>query len=140
MSLPKRKFRELILQLLYSQDFYLGEEEDVLEFAMEMIKTSKRKAKEAYEYAKKIYEKRAFLDEKIKDLSKGYELERISFVEKNILRLSIFELFFEKEIPVKVIFAEGVRLCRKFATAESSCFVNALLDALHKKEETAFLR
>ncbi len=135
MALPKQKFRELIVQLLYGEDFSCGEEGPVLEFAMEQIKTTKRKAKEAYDFVHAICEKKEFLDQKIKELSVAYEFDRISPVELNVLRLAIFELFFVKEVPTKVVFAEGIRLCRKFGTPESARFINALLSTLFKKDE-----
>jgi N utilization substance protein B len=49
------------------------------------------------------------------------------------LRLGIFEIFFDSEIPAKVAIAEAIRLCRKFGTPESSQFVNAILDGVYKK-------
>ena len=102
MALPKQKFRELIVQLLYGEDFSCGEEGPVLEFAMEQIKTTKRKAKEAYDFVHAICEKKEFLDQKIKELSVAYEFDRISPVELNVLRLAIFELFLSKRFRQKL--------------------------------------
>jgi transcription antitermination protein NusB len=134
MPLPKQKFRELIVQLLYCKDFSLGEELALVEFSMEQLKTTKSHVCEAFQYLQKICDQKSFLDEKLKELPNAYEFERISPVELNILRLAAFELFFEKEVPTKVVFAEAIRLCRKFGTPESARFVNALLSTLHKKQ------
>ncbi len=135
MALPKQKFRELIVQLLYSEEFSQGDEKSLVEFAMEQLKTTKRNAKEAFAYVQAICKQRDFLDEKIKKLSVAYEFERISPVELNILRLAVFELCIEEKTPQRVIVAESIRLCRKFGTPESARFINALLSALISREE-----
>nr|NGX48373.1 hypothetical protein [Chlamydiota bacterium] len=64
----------------------------------------------------------------------GYELERISRIERSILRLGLYELLYT-DLPDKVAITEAIRLTRKFATAEGGAFVNALLDAIYKDRD-----
>ncbi len=64
----------------------------------------------------------------------GYEFDRIPHVERAVLRLGIYELYFSNEVPPKVAISEAVRLAKKFATIESSRFINGILDALYKKK------
>ena len=65
--------------------------------------------------------------------SHAYEFERIQTVERNILRLAVFEIFFDNgTVPPKVALAEAMRLARKFSTYESTSFINAILDAIYK--------
>lgn len=84
------------------------------------------------EKALAIYEKKSELDQIIQKNVQGYELERISKVERNILRLSIFELQ-EEGISNSIMIAEGIRLCRKFGSIDSARFIHALLDAVIKE-------
>jgi N utilization substance protein B len=83
--------------------------------------------------AKEIVEKLTDIDVHISAMSTEYAFDRISRVERTILRLSLFELLFDPQVPPRVAVAEGIRLCRKFGTPESSQFVNAILDGVYKK-------
>ena len=67
--------------------------------------------------------------------SQAYDLERIPRVERNIVRLGIYELLFSPDVPRKVVIAEAMRLARKFATKEAASFVNALMDSVYKSIE-----
>lgn len=132
MALAVQKFREMVLQILYSTDM-AGEEEAMIAFMMGTLKVTKRSVLSAQEKVGKILARKEELDQFIAGAAIGYEIDRISRVEKNVLRLGIFEMLFEKEIPEKVALAEAIRLTRKFGTKESAQFVNAVLDAIYKK-------
>ncbi len=118
----------IILQILYSLNFH--DDNEIISFMMEQIKTSKKNVSLGYEYAKKIFDKVGEIDSKIKKVSTSYDLERISKVELSILRLCLFEMFFDDEIPPKVSISEGIRLTKKFANYHSASFINAILDVL----------
>jgi N utilization substance protein B len=131
MPLPPQKFREAVLQILYSYDFESSAEE-IIPFMMQELKTTRKAMFEAEARVKQILEKAPEIDGKISLASTEYTFDRISRVERTILRLSLFELLFDKNIPSKVVIAEAIRLCRKFGTPESSQFVNAILDGVYK--------
>jgi N utilization substance protein B len=137
MAIPKKKFRELVFQLLYSQDFFSIKTDDYSDFMMKIIKTTEGNVKKAHLYTLKILEKVEEIDEMIEKTSSEYRLERILKVELNILRLGIFEIFYDSEIPERVAISEAIRLCRKFGSRESAKFVNAILDNLYKKSDVS---
>ena len=132
MPLPPQKFREAVFQILYSYDFDPGSEE-IIPFMMQELQTTRRAMGEARSRVEQVVAKLSEIDPYIVSGSTEYSFERISRVEKTILRLGFFELFFDPAIPDKVAIAEAVRLCRKFGTPESSQFVNAILDGIYKK-------
>lgn len=134
MDFSQQKFREIIFQLLFSQDFTEMEEE-VLDFMMEQLSVTKKTMYKAQDKWRLIVAKLPEVDEKIKILSSSYDFDRISKVEKNILRLGVYELSYETSLPPKVVIAEAIRLTRKFSTPEGASFVNAVLDALFQGEE-----
>lgn len=127
MKLTPQKFREAVVLFLYSLDFS-KDEEDTLALVMEELKISKSNALEAKEKANFILKNVNDLDLLISKYSTAYEFHRIPYAEKNILRLSFFELVVEKTLHYKVIISEGIRLTRKFASREAGGFINALLD------------
>lgn len=122
----------MVFQMLYCYDFCHSDEADVIDVLMHELKVTKKSAREAVLRMKAILERKNEIDEMIRRVSTEYQLERISSVEKNILRLGIYELCFDNAIAEKVAIAEAIRLCRKFGTPESAHFVNAILDNIYK--------
>jgi N utilization substance protein B len=72
----------------------------------------------------------AKLDELIATSSKNWRIDRMSRVDRNILRLGACELVAFRDVPVKVVINEAVELAKRFGTAESSAFVNGVLDRI----------
>jgi transcription antitermination protein NusB len=130
MPISPQKNREILFLLLYSDDF--GGGEDVTDIVMAQLAVTKRVVREAQALKDKVLEKKDAIDALIKEHSASYEFERIPRIERNVLRLGVFELMFASDIPPKVAIAEAIRLTRKFATPESSTFVNAILDSIYK--------
>lgn len=75
-------------------------------------------------------EKSAEIDELITSASKNWRIDRMSRVDRNILRLGACELLAFHDVPVKVVINEAVELAKRFGTAESSAFVNGVLDRI----------
>ena len=65
----------------------------------------------------------------------NWSLDRMAMVDRNILRMGVFELLFSQETPPKVAINEAVELAKIFGTADSSKFVNGVLDAIHKDQQ-----
>lgn len=128
MALPPQKFREIVFQILFSADFPLPETGQTALMLMNELKVTKKAVLEAGEKVKQIHAKLPLIDEKISSFSTDYTFERISRVEKAILRLGLYELLFDPSLPPLVAIAEAIRLTRKFGTPESAQFVNAILD------------
>jgi transcription antitermination protein NusB len=133
MPLPQQKIRELIFQLLYSDDFAKCQENDLIEMYMRQFNVTKKNLKIAVEMRDQIVARLPEIDSMLSEVADAYSFTRIPGIERNILRLGVFELFFRTGIPPKVAISEAMRLARKFATSESLSFVNALLDALYQK-------
>ncbi|MFI0434959.1 MAG: transcription antitermination factor NusB [Parachlamydiaceae bacterium] len=135
MALSQQKFREIVFQLLYSQEIIPSDETLMLELIMSELAVSKKNVRLAQERVEKIKRLLPEIDLLISSVSTSYDFNRIQIVTKNILRLAVFELLYDEQIPHKVAIAEAIRLSRKFNTPESASFVNALLDHLYKKKE-----
>lgn len=70
------------------------------------------------------------IDERITSASKNWRLERMSRVDRNLLRLGTYELMFRADVPRAVILDEAVELAKSFGTEESPGFVNGVLDRI----------
>ena len=134
MSFPKQKFREIVLQVLFSQGF-TGLEEELASFLSEQLAVSKKIIFEAIEKSRAISSLIPEIDARVEGVSSSYDWSRISSVEKSILRLGVYELFHDTSLPPKVTIAEAIRLARKFSTPEGASFVNAILDSLFQGDK-----
>ena len=132
MALPIQKLREIVFHLLYSHDFATLNE-DAIPLLMQYHQVTKKSLYQAQNTVDQLIIHQEEIDQLIREHSTGYEFERIPRVERNLLRLGIFELKYVKDIPPKVAIHEAIRLAKKFATAESIQFVNAVLDSVYKK-------
>ena len=72
------------------------------------------------------------IDDKITACATNWQLKRMAVIDRNILRIGVYELFFADKIPPKVSINEAVELAKKFGDLESSKFINGILDKLHK--------
>ena len=72
-----------------------------------------------------------FCDDIIQDRSKNWEMNRITMIDKLILRLAIAELVFIEDVPPKVSISEAVEIAKQFSTEDSSAFINGILDSVY---------
>jgi N utilization substance protein B len=75
-------------------------------------------------------EHRDAIDEHIKKHAKNWEFHRIAAVDRNIMRLAIYEMLFREDIPPIVSINEAVDIAKKFSTQDSGKFVNGILDKI----------
>ena len=87
----------------------------------------------ASDWTKGTWESLAQCDELIVASTIKWEFSRLSPVDKSILRLAVYQLKFCPNIPPRVVINEAIELAKKFSTAQSSAFVNGVLDAVFKK-------
>ncbi len=74
------------------------------------------------------------IDAKIGEYATNWQLKRMAVIDRNILRMGVFELLYLPEVPPKVTINESVELAKKFGDMDSSKFVNGVLDKIHKEE------
>jgi N utilization substance protein B len=130
----RRKAREVALQFLYQLDLQ-GEpdpaphaaefwahhplDDDTRTFAQDIVRGTKTT--------------QAQIDEIIVRFTEHWDLERMAVVDRNILRLAVYELGWREETPPKVVINEAIEIAKKFGTQESSRFINGILDRVHRE-------
>ena len=77
------------------------------------------------------------IDKKISEYATNWQLKRMAVIDRNVLRIGVYELLFTSDIPPKVTINEAVELAKKFGDLDSSKFVNGILDKIHKTELSA---
>ncbi len=139
MALPQEKLREVVFQMLYGYDIGRASEEELVNLLMKELSVTKKTMLEAQDRVRHIAAILPELDTMIQASSKTYQFDRIQTVERNVLRLGLYEIFFDNQIPAKVAISEAIRLTRKFGTPESAGFVNAILDSLYKVSQGKYV-
>lgn len=80
-----------------------------------------------------INENQSQIDSLISDSLSNWTIDRIPRVDKNILRVAVYELLFQKDVPVNVVISEAVKLAEDLSTDDSASFVNGTLANISKK-------
>ena len=97
----------------------------------------RRRVEEAFHYAQDLVrgtiEHQEKIDDMIRAQADNWRLERMPAVDRNILRLAIYEMLHERETPKLVVMDEAIELAKKFGSEQSGRFVNGLLDGLLKQ-------
>ena len=126
----RREGREAAVQLLFHWDMNVRqplEEADLNWFWQ--FRTANQPTKEfATRVAAGVIAEQVAIDEKISRYTANYELKRISAVDRNILRVAIYEMLFCNDVPPIVAINEAIDIAKKFGTEESGKFVNGVLD------------
>lgn len=97
----------------------------------------RKRVEEAFHYAQDLVrgtiENQEKIDDMIRAQADNWRLERMPAVDRNILRLAIYEMLHERETPKLVVMDEAIELAKKFGSEQSGRFVNGLLDGLLKQ-------
>lgn len=134
----RRDGREIALQLLYlaEWDASKGGAKLIDEYRGGLASRTFERDDPALAFAEAridgVFEHRVELDRLIKKKARGWRLDRIAMVDRNILRLGVFELCYCSDIPPKVAINEAVELAKRFGSDDSSSFINGILDAILK--------
>lgn len=125
--------RELALQILYQLDLR-GHE--VLNEVDEFL-SRHASDPEVLGFARDLvfgcWERRSYLDARIEEVAKNWQISRMAAIDRNVLRLAAYELLFRDDIPPLVTINEAIELAKKYSTKNSGPFVNGILDNLRLK-------
>ena len=126
--MSRRELREWIFQTLFRMEFHDKEE---YEKQLEMIFETEEMREEDKTYAKnKVLDIIAHIEEidaVINEVAKGWKTSRMAKVDLTIMRLAVYEIRYEEDIPTKVAIKEAVEMAKKYGTDTSSSFVNGIL-------------
>lgn len=130
----RRKSREFALQMLFEWDMTHKKTGRVQQHFWK----SARAAESTREFADQLFEgavtEAAAADKLVTSLSENWRFERLATVDRNILRLAIYEIRFGTA-PVKVVIDEALELAKKFSSEGAPAFLNGILDAARKSLE-----
>jgi N utilization substance protein B len=134
----RRKAREVALQFLYQLDQHGAEDPtphehefwerhpvdpDTHAFAESLVRGSKQQ--------------QGKIDQLLTQYAEHWDLDRMAVVDRNILRMAVYELLWQPEVPPKAAINEAIEIAKKFGTTESSRFINGVLDRILREHRPA---
>jgi len=128
----RTRSREIALQVLYSCDRELAPPRDRWEPTLDDAECSAEVRAFARELVEGVFADRARIDRLIAAAAENWEVARLATVDRNILRLSVFELLSRPDIPAKVSINEAIELGKRFGGAQSGAFINGILDRIRR--------
>jgi transcription antitermination factor NusB len=129
----RRRARELAIQVLFHMEYNPGDPGESFDRVCESFGPPKEVRAYSREVVLGVWEKKADLDRLIRKSSKNWRVERMTRVDRNILRIAIYEVVYRKDVPPKVSIDEAVELGKRYGTEESGAFINGILDHIYNE-------
>ena len=136
--MSRRKARSVALKILFQKEFQNRTDQEALEYFSrqpEYKMSEKKHLTFALEILKGCRSHRKHIDEVIESISQNWTVKRMSFIDLNIMRIAIFEIFYRPDIPKNTSINEAVELAKIYGCKESPSFVNGILDKVSKQPE-----
>jgi len=130
MTGARRKARSVALQALYEIDLAGHDVEAVIARLLAEIEFSEENSIFITELVRGVLQNREEIDRHLQNFAPAWPVWQIAVIDRNILRLAIFEILFDNKVPVKSAINEAVELAKKFASDNSAKFVNGVLGSV----------
>ncbi|MGD0781046.1 MAG: transcription antitermination factor NusB [Dehalococcoidales bacterium] len=130
MAGTRHKARTLALQALYEVDSVARRPQDVVERLLSEANLSIENSDFVRELVNGAVKNRDEIDRYIQKSAPAWPVNQLALIDRNILRLAIFEILFDNKVPVKVAVNEAVELAKAFGSESSGKFVNGVLGSI----------
>ena len=131
----RRKARELAMQALFYMDIQNNASVEMLAHFCENFQPSEKSQLFFLKLVNGVLETKGELDALIDRFSKNWDISRMSCVDRNVMRIAVFELLYCADIPPKVSINEAIDVGKKFGTEESGAFINGIMDSIRGELE-----
>ncbi|MHC4940570.1 MAG: transcription antitermination factor NusB [Planctomycetota bacterium] len=131
----RTRSRELALQILYQYD---ARGDDALEQMDHFLQSEEPDEEDVHAFARTLVhgtrEQRNAIDAMLAGAAENWKLHRMAIVDRNILRMAIYEMLHLDEIPAKVSINEAIELGKRYSTKQSGSFINGILDRIRREK------
>jgi transcription antitermination protein NusB len=134
----RRKSRELAMQALFYMDMSQDDSNEMLERFCDNFSPPEKMVPFFLKLVKGVIQGKGEIDSILERFSDNWKLSRMSCVDRNTMRIAVYELLYCHDIPYKVSINEAIDMGKKFGTRESGAFINGILDSIRialEKEE-----
>ncbi len=131
----RRKARELALQCLYQIEQCGNQDVDIQQMR-EHFEVSKKAVDYGQELISGIKANLSEIDGLISQHAVNWRLGRMSVIDRNLLRIAVFELVFSDDVPASVAINEAIEIAKRFSTPDAGSFLNGILDSIRKSSRS----
>ncbi|MBS3814889.1 transcription antitermination factor NusB [Candidatus Bipolaricaulota bacterium] len=129
----RREARKEVLKALYGSEFVKSR----VDLGGELLAEDPG---EQEDFIQEVYEgtldHREEIDELISSFTVGWKVERLAVLDRNILRMAIYEMLYSEETPAAVVMNEAIELAKEYGTDQAPKFINGILDRIWKESES----
>jgi N utilization substance protein B len=129
----RRRSREFALRVLYQLEISKEEIPRIIVQQREHLPPGDESDEFAERIVKGVQRNGSEIDQMINRYSENWRLDRMNLIDRNILRMAVFELLYCEDIPPKVTLNEAVELGKKYGSEESGSFINGILDRIRNE-------
>ncbi|MDY6843762.1 MAG: transcription antitermination factor NusB [Thermodesulfobacteriota bacterium] len=131
----RRKAREFALQFLYQSDIDKDKEniENSFNILRKYLEVKEEIGNFSWLLVKGVSDNKETIDSYIQTHSDNWSIKRMPVIDRNILRIAVFELYHCEDIPKRVSMNEAIELGKRFGTEKSSAFINGILDKVARE-------
>jgi len=133
----RRSSRELVIKFLYLTEMNPGDTEEQLAQFWESNPCQEEIQNYTVTLLAKIHEGQPAIDNLLEKFSEHWTLDRMTVIDRNLLRMAVCELMYDKSIPPKVVIDEAVEIAKRYCSEESPHFINGILDRVMKEMKDA---
>lgn len=130
--MKRRTAREIVLKTLFARDLSRNEPQEVLEHVFAEEKVDEGDKEFSRYLVKGIVSRQDAIDDLIRKYSIEWDLNRMAAVDRNIMRMAIFEILFSPNVPEAVAANEAIEIAKQYGSDESAKFVNGILGKIIK--------
>jgi N utilization substance protein B len=129
----RRKAREAALQILYQVDLSKLDPKEAIQFFRQNHPSVPEVEEFTHQLVEGVVRNRIEIDRLVEQHSTHWKLSRMTCVDRNILRIAVYELMYCHDIPASVSLNEAIEIGKKFGTEDSGSFINGVLDNIAKE-------
>ncbi len=135
MIMRRSRAREVALQVLYQLEQNTGTTPENIRLFIERRLLGDRELREFTEaLTQGVRDNLSRIDALISGVAENWRIDRMAAIDRNILRIGVFEMLFRPQTPPKVAINEALELAKRYSTAQSSRFVNGILDRILQEQ------
>lgn len=132
----RRQSREVALQILFQTEYTTQISFENL-FSIQEAQKDKAIVKYADDLVKGVLGNKDKIDSKIQEASRHWKIDRMGGVDRNIMRIALFEIFYADELlDPKIVINEAIEVAKVFGSKESAAFINGILDQVIRNERS----
>lgn len=126
----RRRSRELALQALFCMDMNQDASQEMLQRFCDNFNPPEKSRPFFLKLVDGVIQAMPQIDVMIERFSKNWKLDRMSGVDRNVMRIAVYEILFCEDIPPKVSINEAIDIGKKFGTEDSGAFINGIVDSI----------